>query len=468
MSNAAVARTLLAESLTKRTSTAVVAEAILSLGLPQVSKDSKLHQLLKGLARDAQWQRGAINDDFDRVDSLDDQLATYRILFPQVEQATPVDELVRAGLAALGATQPYVPYVSAEQALMHRAELDWRLGVATSKAAFTKRLRFLKNFEEKVARFNDVTTLRHAQMQAKSRLAYLVDADKCDDLSLAFIAYLASRANRRSLFMLGGQSKSFDQVTDELQKSFTEDSAWDQIALVMPTAQMLAKVSVQRRGELTGIFHREMAVAAGHLGALWPSLPVRMRAEMVMVQGVDSSRWNAYAGALNTMRSAWISAMVASGFEGAFDSYLPGKAPRLMASDLVWWARQMGQNLHEDTRLFGRLPRPWDVIDGSAIMTRAMVLAEAEAEKVDAEKSGWVGPRAAVESEITAAEPASVHGVIIADPEFAQILRKAGAFSGKGIRNAEALPDFLERLDQPDVSNEDKTLAIAYPISLSD
>jgi hypothetical protein len=189
-----------------------------------------------------------------------------------------------------------------------------------------------------------------------------------------------------------------------------------------------------------GKFHNEMTVAARHLGVLFLTLPVRMRAEMVMVKGVDSSRWNAYAGALNTMRSAWISATIAAGFDSVLDNYLPGKAPRLMAADLVWWARNMGQELHEDTRMFAKLPYPWEVINGDKKLNRAKILSVArKANVTNVDETGWVGPRTGVVSEVAAAEPITVHGIVVSDPYLAVMLRKSGAFSAKKFSPVEDL-----------------------------
>ena len=165
-----------------------------------------------------------------------------------------------------------------------------------------------------------------------------------------------------------------------------------------------------------------------------------------MVKGVDSSRWNAYAGALNTMRSAWINSMICAGLGHVLDEYCPGKAPRLMAADVVWWARSSGKELHEDTRMFNALPKSWDVINGQESLTRADILAAASQLNVDAEKSGWVGPRAAHDRETPTAEPALVHGVVISDPGLARTLRKLGCFSGSAVKNTGSVPDFVRSL----------------------
>lgn len=464
MSTITDARDLLKASLVRRESTVTVAKAILDLGF--LPKNSELHEKLANLSRRSSYgYYDSIYDDYDRVDSADDQLNTFAALFSNInlDEALSVtvdhpsyvsihQDLITSALYSLGVPAGW----SANAALRERYSLDWSNGSASSKKAFVKRLRFLNAFEEKLGRVTDTLELRHAQMQAKSRLAYAVDADKLDDVSLAFVAYLAARANRRSLFMLGGQSKAFDDVSDALRDMISADANWEQIAYVSPTMNVFEHLSQDALGRLMGKFHSEMTVAARHLGQLFHSLPVRMRAEMVMVKGVDSSRWNAYAGALNTMRSAWISATIAAGFGAVLDKYLPGKAPRLMAADLVWWARNMGQELHEDTRMFSKLPYPWEVINGDKKLNRAKILSVArKANVTNVDETGWVGPRTNVISEVAAAEPITVHGIVVADPHLAVMLRKSGAFSAKKFSPVEDL--MAEVWDKQEATTGEKT-----------
>lgn len=450
MSSITSARSFLQDSLTKRVPTWAVAEAILNLNV--VPKGTPLLENLKNLAGEARWSN-QIFDDFDKVDPADTQLVTLHELFPNLTFPTvpgnvydadytqTLHESLQLALESLNLGD-----MSANEALRTKHNLNWSASNQTSKKAFLKRVRFLNTFEEKITRVEDVIQLRHAQMQAKSRLAYAINTTGVDDATLAYVAYIAARANRRSLFMLGGQSKAFDNISEGLKKLLDDNSNWFAVAHVTPTTKVFSHLTEGELGSLVGVFHREMVTAANQLAKLWPSLPTRMRDEMVMVQGVDSSRWNAYAGALNTMRSAWISATIAAGLgDRVFATYLPGKAPRLMAADLVWWARSTGEDLHEDTRLFATLPHPWDVISGKETLTRDLILDQAAKLGITtAEATGWVGPRSKVETEVAEAEPATVHGVIVADPDLAATLRKHGVFSSKTLKNTENVPDFVK------------------------
>lgn len=437
------ARAVLADSLTRRVPTWEIAASICDLGL---DLPGDVRHELSNLAGTRRSRDGwAMHDDFDRVDDAADQLRVFAVLFPEVPipasahvDPDGLDALVRDALDRMGLHR-MLP--SAAAAIRHAKDLAEMTPYGIS--GLRKRLRFLRRLEEKSSRMRDALRLRHAQMRAKSRLAHMVDADACDDLTLAFVAYLAARANRRSVFMVGEQSRAQDTLSDGLLAAMeaSRTTAWEQVAHVLCTEQVLGRVDAAGRGRLIGIYHAAMVDAAQALAGLWPSLPERMRDEMVMVKGVDSSRWNAYAGALNTMRSAWIAAMTAAGMEAVLDGYLPGKAPRLMASDLVWMYRDHGQELHEDTRLFAVLPRPWDVIGGAATMTRADVIAAAERLGVveEAAASGWYQARAPHGRERPSAEPALVHGVVVADAAFADVLRRCGAFSGGQLRDARAL-----------------------------
>ncbi|WP_217925150.1 hypothetical protein [Miltoncostaea oceani] len=440
-------RTFLEESLGRRAATPDVARAIVALEIPglPVPLRRELEQLA-GSRSDFSFET-SMPSDFERVVAADDQLRTLERLFDglDVDHTRAGEPSYLEGRLVVALTMLGAPAgASALDALRARAELA-RAGNAPSPGALHKRLRFLRRFEQKIERMRLNTEFRQAQMQAKSRLAHAVGGRDCDDLTLAFVSYLAARANRRSMFLFGAQSRAFDSISEALHAVMREREGvnWFAVAHVMPTTPVIGRLSVAERGSLIGLFHEQMVVSANRLGVLWSSLPERMREEMVMVRDVDSSRWNAYAGSFNTMRSAWIAAMRAADLEDALDAYLPGKAARLMASDLVWGYRALGEELHEDTRMFSALPHPWTVIAGEAEQGRNDIIAKATTLSVDALATGWVGPRSPTPIEIARAEPELVHGIAIADPALAARLRRAGAFSGKTGGARADLPDTL-------------------------
>lgn len=436
------AREALIRSLNARFTTYQVAGWVEQLNLPF---SEPLKQDLRRIIKTGEYQGAYRQDDFDKVDAADTQFTTFTELFPTVDvrhvQDVTVDDsqyvalhkdLIFSGMSVLGYSD-----LAPSDALAQHYQLTWQAGEASSKKAFLKRLRFLNSYQEKLARIEDMVEFRHAQQQAKSRLTYLVDASKLDDASLAYVAYLSARANRRSMFVLGAQSKAFDNISEALYKLIPDDADWSQIALTRPTTSVFRHLTSEQLGELTALFYKQMTVAAARLSTLWEALPARMRDEMVMVKGVDSSRWNAYAGAYNTMRAAWVSVVLASGLGDVFDSFMPGKVGRLMASDLVYWSRSSGAGLHQDTTMFAALPKPWEVISGVTKLNRSTVLATAEKLGVgDVENTGWVAPRRNLELEVASAEPALVHGIAVLNPELVELFYRSGVFSGKQLKAA--------------------------------
>jgi hypothetical protein len=156
-----------------------------------------------------------MNDDFDRPVAADRQVETwlrlfgaYRSVDGRLDPANPAHlrELAGAGLSIVYLDN----HPTAQDAL--RAHSGKRL-----KGSTRKRLRFLARLERRADALEDSWRLRWAQMQAKSRLAYLVDPDRLDDLELAYVAYVAARANRRSEFVLGPQSRMKDEIVDSLE-----------------------------------------------------------------------------------------------------------------------------------------------------------------------------------------------------------------------------------------------------------
>ena len=109
-----------------------------------------------------------------------------------------------------------------------------------------------------------------------------------------------------------------------------------------------------------------------------------------------------------------------------------------MAADVAAWHRAAGGRLDPDTHVWNEVPLPWEVLSGGAVCTRQMVEEVCRKCGVDPVKNGWTAPppdRKAAEFRPT---PELVHGVTVASPQLAAVLRKAGWFSGK---RAAPLPD---------------------------
>jgi hypothetical protein len=102
-----------------------------------------------------------------------------------------------------------------------------------------------------------------------------------------------------------------------------------------------------------------------------------------------------------------------------------------MAADLAYWHRSAGSDVDPDTAVWAALPLPWEVLNGEASCTRSLVEQTCRRFGVDPRKRGWTAPRATGGVARFEPTPELVHGVSIADPTWATLLRNAGAFSGK-------------------------------------
>jgi hypothetical protein len=126
--------------------------------------------------------------------------------------------------------------------------------------------------------------------------------------------------------------------------------------------------------------------------------------------------------------------MEAMGMDAVISALCPGKTLRLMAADVAAWHRRSGGGLDADTFVWNELPLPWEVISGHAQCTRVQVETVCRKHGLDPAKSGWIAARTGPMPQQFSPTPELVHGVTVAHPGLATILRKMGVFSGKGIK----------------------------------
>jgi hypothetical protein len=121
---------------------------------------------------------------------------------------------------------------------------------------------------------------------------------------------------------------------------------------------------------------------------------------------------------------------------------LPGKVMRLMAADLAAWHRMKGETVDPNTQVWANLPAPWLVLCGSDRgwqglprlypgCTADQVEETCRAFGLDPVRSGWTGFRETGTVSAITMTPELVHGVEIADAQWAAILKQAGVFSAK-------------------------------------
>lgn len=129
------------------------------------------------------------------------------------------------------------------------------------------------------------------------------------------------------------------------------------------------------------------------------------------------------------------------GMEAEFDALCFGKVLRLMAADVAHWHQLTGGGLDPNTFVWSELPLPWEVLAGAATCTRQQVEEVCRRHGVDPIKKGWIAPPPERRVAKFSPTPELVHGVAVADPALATVLRRAGWFSGQKMRWVDELPD---------------------------
>lgn len=306
-----------------------------------------------------------------------------------------------------------------------------------------KRFRLLKTIERKQDRFAANQELYLFTRVSKAGLSIEIPYQlfAADVNTAMFVTYLAARMNRRSVFTNSSQDRAYDKVAEMLMTRCKQSSTaqWFVIAHLLPDAEVIAHLSQHEKGVLVGRWYALMAAMSKRLRNAWTDDIDQLR--MVVKRGNDSSTWNSVAGAWNKAREHWISLTTAIAGDAFLELFCPGKVMRLMAGDVARWHRSSGGDIHPDTLVWATLPLPWKVFEGEASCTMRDVETACERAKANFKSWGVRRERQAVETKYT---PELVHGVEVSSPELAKALRKAGVFSGKGIKGD--LPEFdIER-----------------------
>ncbi|WP_179378160.1 hypothetical protein [Jannaschia marina] len=295
--------------------------------------------------------------------------------------------------------------------------------------AFNKRFRLLARMRAKLIRYRK--ELRFLSYRVTGKAGLLADVTPADmerDIwSAAFVAYYAARKRRRSAFTNTAQDRPFDDLCAALLERATN---WPLLARVLPEPRVLAHLDEGEKGRLIGAWTMILRDVADDLWEIWQRSDIDLDT-MIVKRGNDSSSWNIAAQAWNSARTGWIATQQAMGMDALLDHILPGKVLRLMAADVAYWHRATGGALHPDTAVWAELPYPWDVMRGTAFCGRASVDAACRRAGLDPVKSGWSAPLVSTTAVPYAPTPELVHGVTVASPEMAAVLRKAGWFSGK-------------------------------------
>ncbi|MER5455607.1 hypothetical protein ABT008_12570 [Micromonospora sp. NPDC002389] len=394
------------------------------------------HLLLRAKNSRGPWWVSSMSSDFTRPVDATRQLATLTRLFGHDPQAIAgaVADPDALRMLAVDAGQP-IDWAPGRD-FRSRLNREGRslAGIDLSKRQYNRAWRFLTRLDAKVTRLDAELRKRELMLTGRSGLAADITADRfaADPAAASFVAYVVARKNLRRQFSLSGKTNPMDEIAAMLLARLPDDADWWMVSRVHSVPEVVQRLTPVQQGELIGRWSTLMRAAADILAGAWD--PQVDRTLMIVRRGMDSSTWNTVAQAYNTARAGWLNALAATGTLDLLDVACPGKVMRLMAADLAQWHRSTGSGVDPDTAVFAALPLPWEVLSGTTSCTRDDVARMCSRFEVDAVKRGWVGPRAV--GQVTRFEPTPelVHGVTIADPVWAGLLRQAGAFSGKKVR----------------------------------
>lgn len=347
-------------------------------------------------------------------------------------------------------------------------------GVRLSGRQYNRVVRHLNRLNARLDRFERQVMLRQLLLVGRSGLATQINLDemRADVDAACFVAYWVANKNRRRAFSLSGRDNPMDEIAAMLLDRCVargEETDWWMIARAYPAPVIVARLDDARRGELMGRWSWFMGLAANQMRELyrqWPTTgpavpdsmwakrpglmpppeqrgagrPLVDRATMVVRPGMDSSTWNTLAQAYNAARAGWINCLGAAGALELLDVVCPPKAMRLMAADLQAYH---GGGAHPDTAVWAALPLPWEVLDGDAECSRETVELACLAHDVDPHAAGWTAPRQTGGVAAFKPTPELVHGVEVSDPLWAGLLRRAGVFSGKQLRDQDVAVAYL-------------------------
>ncbi len=336
-----------------------------------------------------------------------------------------LDALLVKGRQAIAATEGGLDF----KADRRNRESRSAAGLTLSRRRYNKLFRliaFLEREREGNLRHQELTTLLR---EAKTSLVRHLPRETFarDANTAVFVAYMAARMGLRSEFTIDPQQRAFDDLSEALfgtlEKSSTTE--WAAVAYVFPRSDVLSRVGDEGRLRLLGLAGATMERAARVLDRIPGVDPQK---GFVVQRGQDSSSWNAAAGAWNKARDFWLGLSDSLGFD--VSGFLPGKVPRLMASDVVAWSRIAGKGAHPDEAVAQLLPAPWKVLLEGAPCSEEMVREACRQVGVDPDKTGWTAPHARTAVETWKPTPELVYGVAVANPELALLMRRMGWFSG--------------------------------------
>lgn len=418
------------------------------------------HELSRVAAARPPWGWSSMPDDFERPADCAAQLASAARVFGYdstgISPADPAQ--IRGFVNAMGGLaggwdwgqdwkQDRLNREARTSLYGYLAERHIERPALTTRRGYNRRIRALRNLEGKCLRMEHALRLRRLILIGRSGFACDIPPERFASapLTACFIAYFTARKNKRRMFTLAAKENPVDAAAGIMLRHLLATAGPDfrmlMLAMVHPRPEILGRLTDGERGELMGRWWSVMRDTSAELRDAWEQLNASgdgknvSKLSMIVRRGMDSSTWNTMAQAYNAARAGWLNCVTASGAEALLDPFCPGKVMRLMAADLAYWHQASGGDVDPDTKVWAFLPAPWDVISGASSCTRADVEAACAQAGTDPAARGWTAPRAAGAVAVFTPTPELVHGVAVADPSWAALLRRAGVFSGKGLRD---------------------------------
>ncbi|NAS21584.1 hypothetical protein GT755_07790 [Herbidospora sp. NEAU-GS84] len=423
-----------------------VAELVLRVLDP--SLEPRERAVIERAARHSHGRRGyasSMGDDFARPVGGSRQLAATARLFEEPSFAAAAADSPSALAAVASAAGERIGWAHDRHDFkadrLSRAERA-AAGMDVSKRQYNRRFRALGRLAAKADKLADEQDLRRLLLIGRSGFASTITLERfrADPAAACFVAYFAARRNLRREFSLDGRDNPFDEIAQLLlaRCEANQGTDWPMVASVYGRPSILARLTDAQRGEMLGQWTSVMHECGQRLERIWTSTPFD-RKSMIVKRGDDSSTWNTVAQAYNGARAGWLACLTSMGALDLLDAACPGKVMRLMAADLAWWHQASGGGLDPNTRVWASLPSPWDVLTGRAVSTRADVEQACAAANLNPHESGWTAAPATHQVATFEPTPELVHGVTVADPVWASLLRRAGVFSGRagGARRGE-------------------------------
>jgi hypothetical protein len=398
----------------------------------------KLGRKEKGLFQRATryaWGHSSMDRDFARPVGFEKQLKVAKQLFPDVPLPDPNSPISIAHYASQAGERILKTY-SYGDFKHNRFDRNERKGRGIgeiSKRQYNKLFRFLARIDKKNERLMRELQKRDFTQISKSRFANRITWEEfsSDIMTACFIGYYTARCGLRSAFLAGPQQRPYDELADALFQRLEGGANWYAIAHVYPNQEVLKLTTDEQKGKLLGLWYKKLGEIAQLLREVWDDSDINPKT-MIVKRGNDSSTWNATAGAWNKARNSWINFVYALNMDKVLDEVCPGKVLRLMAADVAYWHKSKGGELEPDTQVWISLPLPWEVLAGEKTCTRQTV--EAACEKAKIKGKGWIAPHEGRVIEDFRPTPELVHGVAVSSPQLAEVIKKAGWFSGKGTK----------------------------------